>query len=158
MRKVAVTTAEVDNIESRYEMPEAISGSMKVNCAIAIDSLNEPIEGIVRWMIPDEWRPHVTVAQYAQCTDVIEMVRNALPDLLVIHTNLLLQGPGDGIAGCIAVSPNTRYLLLTAWSDELVDNFLKSYEPLHISLGTLRMPFERERFIATLRAACGLLT
>jgi hypothetical protein len=140
------------------QMPGAISGSMKVKCAIAMDSDNEPIEEIVRWMIPDEWRPHVTVAPYAQCTDVIEMVRNALPDLLVIHTNLLLLGPEDAIAGCVAVSPNTRYLLLTAWSEELVDTLRKAYEPLHISLGTLRMPFEREQFIATLGAACGLLT
>lgn len=139
-------------------MPGTLSGSMKVKCAIAIDSHNEPIEEIVRLMIPDEWRPHVTVAPYARCTDVIEMVRNALPDLLVIHTNLLLLGPEDGIAGCVAVSPNTRYLLLTAWSEEQVDSVRKSYQPLHVSLGALRMPFDREQFIATLGAACGLLT
>ena len=75
------------------------SDAMKVKCAIAIDWHNEPIEEIVRRMIPDEWRPQVTVAQYADCSDVIAMVRSALPDLLVIHSNLLILGPEDGIAG-----------------------------------------------------------
>ena len=140
------------------QTPGILSGSMKVKCAVAMDSDNEAIEEIVRAMIPDEWRPHVNVAPYAQVTGVIEMVRNALPALLVIHTNLLLLGPEDGIVGCAAVSPKTRCILLTAWSEEQVDNFRKFYEPLHISLGTLRMPFERAQLIATLEAACGLLT
>jgi hypothetical protein len=106
-------------------------------------------------MLPDEWRPHVTVATYAQLVDVIEMVRETLPALLVVHTNLLLSDPKHGIAGCVAVSPNTRYLVLTAWSEEHTDNLLKFYEPLHISLATLRMPFDRPQLIAALEAASG---
>src|SRR5260370_41836416 len=106
-----------------------VSGSVKVKCAIAIDSGNDCIEEIVRTMLSDEWRPHATVATYAQLSDVIEMVRNALPALLVIHSNLLLLGPEDGIAGCAAVSPNTRYLVLTAWSEEHIDNLGQFYGP-----------------------------
>jgi len=129
-----------------------------VKCAIAIDSGNECIEEIIRTMLPDGWGPHVTVATYAQWADVIEMARNALPALLVIHTNLLFLGPEDGIAGCVAVSPNTRYLFLTAWSEENIDYLLKVFEPLHVSLGALRMPFDRAQLIAALEGACGFLT
>jgi len=132
------------------------SGSVKAKCAIAIDSCNECVEEIIRAMLPDEWRPHVIVATYAQWADVIEMVRNALPALLVIHTNLLFLCPEDGMARCVAVSPNTRYLFLTAWSEELIDNLLKSYGSLHASLGVLRMPFERAELIAVLEGGCGL--
>ncbi|HET6175342.1 MAG TPA: hypothetical protein VFE61_00315, partial [Candidatus Sulfotelmatobacter sp.] len=85
-----------------------------MKCAIAIDSNNEDFAEIVRTLFPSEWQPHVTVSTYSKWTDVIEMVRVTLPALLVIHTNLFLLSP-DGIEGCVAISPNTRYLFLTAW-------------------------------------------
>ena len=130
---------------------------MKPKCAIAIDTGNECTEEFIRKILPYEWRPHVTLATFSRLTEVVEMVRDALPAVLILHTNLLLLGPEDAIANCVAVSPNTRYLLLTAWSEEHIDNFREFYEPLHISLGTLRMPFDGAQLIATLEAACGLL-
>jgi hypothetical protein len=131
------------------------SGLVKMKCVIAIDSGNECIQEIVYAMLPAEWHSDVTVATYAQLTDVIEMVRNVLPAVLVIHTNLLLLDPEVGIAGCAAVSPDTRYLVLTAWSEEQIDNLLRFYELPHISLGALRMPFDKAQLIAALEAACG---
>ena len=119
-----------------------------MKCVIAIDSGLEGIEEILRLMLPDEWRPHVTFTE-AQSTDLLELVRNALPALLVIHTNLFVFDP-EWMAGCVAVSPNTRYLLLTTWSQEGIDNLLKLFEPLHVSLEVLRMPFNRAQFIAAL--------
>lgn len=80
------------------------SGAVKVKCAIAFDSGNECIAEYVRTALPSEWRPHVTVSTYSQGTDVIEMVRNVLPDMLAIITNLLLLSP-DVIEGCVAISP-----------------------------------------------------
>jgi len=128
-----------------------------VKCAIAIDSGNESIAEIILTMLPDEWCPHVTVATYNGVNAVIAMVRNTLPDLLVIYTNLLFSRPEDGIAGCAAVSPGTRYLILHAWSDDDINSMLKLYEPLHVSVGVVRMPFERAQLIATLKCACGWL-
>jgi hypothetical protein len=133
-----------------------LSGSVKVKCVIALDSGIDGIEEIVRLMLPDEWRPHVTFARDAQSTDLIELVRNALPALLVIHTNLFHYDP-EWLAGCVAVSPNTRYLVLTSWSEERIDNLLKLCEPLHVSLEVLRTPFNRAQLIAALEPACGLL-
>jgi hypothetical protein len=130
------------------------SGEVKVKCAIAIDSGNECIGEIICVMLPGKWRPRVTVSTYPQWTDVIEMVRKALPDLLVIHTNLLLLSPKDGIESCEAVSPNARYLFLTAWRGEHLDHLLKFCEPFHGTV--LTMPFERPELIAALEGACGL--
>ena len=126
-----------------------------MKCVIAIDSGLEGIEEILRLMLPDEWRPHVTFTE-AQSTDLLELVRNALPALLVIHTNLFVFDP-EWMAGCVAVSPNTRYLVLTSWSEERIDNLLKLCEPLHVSLEVLRTPFNRAQLIAALEPACGLL-
>jgi len=128
--------------------------AIKVKCAIAIDSSNPCIGEIIREMLPAEWQPHVTVSSYSQWTDVIEMVRNALPALLVIHTNLFLLSPKDGIEHCAAVSSNTRYLFLTAWSEEHIDDLLKFCEPFHASV--LRMPFNRAQLIAALAGAYGV--
>ena len=132
-----------------------LSGSVKVKCVIALDSGIDGIEEIVRLMLPDEWRPHVTFTE-AQSTDLLELVRNALPALLVIHTNLFVFDP-EWMAGCVAVSPNTRYLVLTSCSEERIDNLLKLCEPLHVSLEVLRPPFNRAQLIAALEPACGLL-
>jgi hypothetical protein len=122
-----------------------------VKCAIAFDSGSEPLGEIVRIMLPDEWQPHVFISTYARWADIIEMVRNASPALLAIHTNLLLMGPEDGIEGCAAVSPETQYLFLTGWSEENIEDLLKSYPSLHVSV--LRMPFERAQLITALEGA-----
>jgi len=121
----------------------------KVECAIAIDAGNECIEEIVGRMLPDQWRPHVTVATYKGIVDVIRMMQNTRPSQLALITNLLISAP-EGIAGCIAVSPNTRYLLITGWSEEHIDHIKRFYEPVHISMETLRMPFDRAQLIAAL--------
>jgi hypothetical protein len=146
-------TSAIKYCKSSGLMTPSPENGAQVKCAIAIDSGNECIEEIVRAMLPDDWRPHVTVATYAQWTEVIEMVRDTLPDLLVIHTNLLLLGPEDGIAGCVALSPNMRYLFLTGWSEEHIETLLKLCEPLHVPLGVLRMPFDRPQLIAALKSA-----
>jgi len=129
------------------------SDAVKLKCAIAIDSGNECIGEVIHQMLPAEWQPHITISSCSQWSDVIEMARNALPAVLVIHTNLLLLGPKDGIEGCVAVSPGTRYLLLTAWSDDIIDHLLKAYEPLPVSV--LTMPFNRAQLIAVLEGAFG---
>jgi hypothetical protein len=133
-----------------------LSGSVKVKCVIAIDE--DCIAEIVHAMLPEEWRLHATFATGAQLTDVIEMLRQALPALLVIHTNLLVCGPEDGIAGCVAASPSTRYLFVTAWSEEHIDDLLRFCEHLHASFGVLRMPFDRAQLIAALEPALELLS
>jgi hypothetical protein len=135
----------------------ASSGSVKVKCVVAFDSGIDAIEEIVRLMLPDEWRPHVKFATDAKSTDLIDLVRNALPALLVIHTNLFHYDP-EWLAGCVAASPNTRYLVLSSWEKEVIDALLKPCEPLHASVEVLRTPFVRAQLIAALEPAFGLLT
>ena len=126
------------------------SGEIQVKCAIAIDSGNECMGEIILALLPAEWRSQVIVSVFDHWANVVELVRNAQPTLLFIHTNLLLLSP-DGIEGCAAVSPKTRYLFLTAWSEEGIDHLLKCYEPFPVSV--LRMPFNREQLIAALTTA-----
>jgi hypothetical protein len=129
--------------------------SQKVQCAIAIDEGNECIAEIVSACLLAESQQHTTVATYGRFADVIRMVRDTLPALLVIHTNLLVQAVGEAIAACVAASPSTRYLLIIAWNQESIDRVLKGYAPLHISIGVLNMPFDREQLIAALGSAGG---
>jgi hypothetical protein len=131
------------------------SVAVKVKCAIAIDSGNECLGEIILALLPVEWRPYVTFSTYDQWTDVIEMVRNAQPALLVVHTNLLMLSP-DGIERCIAVSPNSRYLFFTAWAEEDIDHVLKAYESFPVS--ALRMPFDRAQLVAALKNAFEIVT
>jgi len=135
-----------------------VPGSGKVKLAVVVDSGNECIGEIVYSMLTDEWRANVTVASYKRLTDVIRMVRDALPAVLVLHANLLLTAPEGGLAGCVAVSPTTRYIIMTAWPEEGIKNLHKFYEPLHIMMQTLEMPFDRTQLIPILESAGGLST
>ncbi len=64
--------------------------SSKGQCAIAIDAGNECLADIFTHFLPAEWQQRMTVATYDRFTDVIRMVRDTLPALLVIHSNLIL--------------------------------------------------------------------
>jgi len=128
-----------------------VPGSGKVKLA-------ECVGEIVHSMLTDEWRAHVTVASYKGLTDVIRMVRDALPAVLILHANLLLTAPEGALAGCVAVSPQTRYLVMIAWPEEGIKNLHKFYEPLHLMMQTLEMPFNRTQLIAILESAGGLPT
>ena len=128
--------------------------SPKGQCAIAIDAGNECLVEIFSSFLPAEWQQRITIATYTGFTDVIRMVRDTLPALLVIHSNLILQSE-EAIAASVAVSPGTRYLLLTAWAREPIEQLHKACAPLRISMGTLSMPFSREQFLAALSSAAG---
>ena len=128
----------------------AATGAPKVQCAVAIDSGNECIVEIVSDLLPAEWRPRTTVAAFDGIADVIRMVRDSKPTLLVIHTNLLIRPDVKGIAGCVAVSPGTRYLIMTGWSEESVAELRKSLAPLQVPIDVLYMPFDRQQLSAAL--------
>jgi hypothetical protein len=123
-----------------------------------MDSGNECMEEVFRMMLPDQWRTQVVAATYDNASAVIAMVRDVLPYLLVIHSNFLNMDPKGLMANCAAASPGTRYLLMTAWSDKIIDETWEALAPLNISMEILRMPFERAEFIATLKRSCEWLT
>lgn len=150
---VGKATEELFRYLCENQWPAMGRARSKVQCAIAIDEANECITEIVSAYLPAESWQHTTVATYGRFADVIRMVRDTLPTLLVIHTNLLLQGVGKAIAACVAASPGTRYLLMAAWNQESIDWVPKGYAPLHISIGVLNMPFDREQLIAALGSA-----
>jgi len=124
-----------------------------VKCAVAIDLGSEVIAEIMQAWLPDEWRPHVAAVGHNRFGDVVGMVRDVQPALLIIHSNLLIAAPEGAIAACAAVSPSTRYLIMTAWQQEHIEALHKSYEALHIAIQTLRMPFNREQLNAAVKAA-----
>ena len=128
-------------------------GSGRVKCAIALESFSEALGEILGAMVPVSWRPSTTVAAYNDLSEVIRMVEDRLPVLLVIHTNLLFFGPEDWIASCSAANPNMRFLFVTGWVQEQIDYLLKMNEPFHMPMTALGLPFEREQFAAALEAA-----
>jgi hypothetical protein len=155
-----VRTAMDELFRYLCETPQqAAPNSAKVQCAIAIDSGNECIGEILTSFFPSEWQQLITVAAYARFTDVIRMVRDMLPALLVIHSNLILMSVGESfgesIAACVAVSPGTRYVLLTGWGPDTIEEVQKAYAPLGISMDALSMPFNRAELIASLSSAAG---
>ena len=123
-----------------------------MKCAVAIDSCNECLVETLASMVPLVRRSDVTVAAYTDLFEVIQMVKDTLPALLVVHTNLVMLGPEDWIATCTSANPNMRYTFLTAWVQEHIDILYKTYEPYRVSMSTLIMPFEREQFVAALEA------
>jgi hypothetical protein len=114
-------------------------------------------EAIFNSFLPSEWKPHTTVLANddLRFTDVIRVVRDTLPALLCIHTNLIAYA-WDAFAAYVAVSPATRYLILNSnWTLEDIEEFRRTYGPLQISVGILNLPFTREEFIASLQSASG---
>lgn len=121
--------------------------SLKAYCLVAIHGSDECLADIVGLIVPAELRQYVMVAICRNFTDVIRIVRHILPSVLVINSNLLILAVNKAISACVAVSPNTRYVLMTGWSPENVAEFHKVYAPLQISMATLSMPFNREEFL-----------
>lgn len=128
--------------------------SAQVQCLIAVDG--ECFPEIFNSLLPSEWKPHIAVANYdLRFTDVIRVVRDTLPALLFIHSNLIQHG-WDAFAAYVAVSPGTRYIIMNSnWGPETIEEFRKTYAPLQISMGILNMPFTREELIASLHSALG---
>jgi hypothetical protein len=74
------------------------------------------------------------------------MVRDYRPAVLFIHSNLVLSEKLV-IAGCVAANASTRCVIMTAWSDDAIDQLREFYESLQISVGILKLPFERKELI-----------
>jgi hypothetical protein len=122
-----------------------------MKCVIAIDSSNECLEDPLRAWLPEEWRPQVTVATHDHVPAIIAMVRDQLPNLLIIHSNFLIM-ESRAVECCSAVSRGTRFVLMTGWAGEILDLTIKEYASLNIPLGILNMPFDRAELIAVLNA------
>jgi hypothetical protein len=114
----------------------------KVYCAIAIDSGNDCLVEAFRVIFATQVQPDsLLVAAFDDLIGVVRMVRNTMPELLIIHSNLLLMGPGlEAIAGCAAVSPTTRYLIATGWDNAAISELSDTLAPFKISVDVLRMP------------------
>ena len=138
------------------ENPQPAEATARGKCFIAMDFGAEPLLDIFTRFLPTEWREHfATVSFFDGFASVIRMVRDTLPALLVIQSNLLNYDGVDLIATCVAVSPGTRYLLLTSWPPEAIQQLHKHYAPLWISMGILNIPCTAEEFIAALSVAAG---
>ena len=123
----------------------AVPGPPKVHCAIAVDSKNDCFVDIISSMLPRESQPSASIAT-DRFTDVIRIVRDHRPAVLFIHSNLVLSDVLV-IVGCVAASPSTRCVVMTAWSDDVIDQLREFYESLQISVGILKLPFERKELI-----------
>ena len=124
----------------------AVPSPSKVHCAIALDSGNECLLDTINAMLPGELQSTARIVT-DRFTDVIRIVRDCLPILLFIHSNLLLLEGLEGFTGCVAANPSTRYVIMTAWPDDAIEQFLEFYEPLQVSVGILKLPFERKELI-----------
>lgn len=125
----------------------------KVQCAVAIDSGNECLLEIFSYMLRAAGRKDTTVAVYEDMLAVMRMVRDDAPALLILHSNFLVIGHLQGMAGLVAVSPGTRYLIVTGWDEEVIESMRKRLAPLQVPISVLSMPFEVHQFAAALDSA-----
>src|SRR5438477_12937461 len=63
-------------------------------------------------------------------SDVVALVQDRLPALLIIHSNLLIEISIEAICFLVAISPSTRYLVITGWSE--IDFFRTIADALRI--------------------------
>jgi hypothetical protein len=75
------------------------------------------------------------------------------PVLLITHSNLFVGSGEDAISALVAVSPGTRYLVVTA-----LPKFTKCFRGLSGVLGVpmdvLEAHFPREQFVTTVQKLC----
>ncbi len=135
--------------------PPSAPSSAHGRCVIAAE--DKFFEDLFNSFLPSEWKPHTTVLANddVRFTDVIRVVRDTLPALLCIHSNLV-RCASEAFAAYVAVSPATRYLILNSnLTLEDIEEFRRTYRPLQISVSILNLPFTPEEFAASLQSASG---
>lgn len=118
-------------------------------CAIAVDSgLDCLLEFLPNLVLPN-WKSKTTTRLCNRLSDVVKLLRESSPAVLVITSNLLVQTGAEGISALVAVSPGTRYLVMTG-VEAFIADFQQVSECVHVPIHTVMMPFSGDEFRAAL--------
>jgi hypothetical protein len=148
-RETNVAEELLRHLSENVASPVPLSAEMRF--AIVVDSGLEPLLEFLPKMLPLEWQSKTTCRLCKRLSDVVKFVREMPPALLVIHSNLFIGAGPESISALAAVSPGTRYLVITGW-EPFVADFKRIAEYLPSPLHIIEAPFSRDQFLATLRA------
>jgi hypothetical protein len=132
--------------------PAQISSEM--GYAIVMDTGVEPLLEILLKWLPLEWQLKTTCRLCDRLSDVVKFMQEAPPALLVIHSNLFIPVGEEAISALVAVSPGTRYLVITG-HQPFVAPFQQVAGCLPVSVHTIIAPFSRDQFTAALSGLSG---
>jgi hypothetical protein len=145
--------AAIELLQHLSENPHGpVSTSSEGQCAIVVDSAVECLLEIFHAWLPLESWTKTTLRLCEHLSDVVELLQESPASLLVIHSNLFVFPGAEAISALVAVSPGTRYLVMTSWPG-FIDEFSSLSRRLHVPIDTLQPPFSREEFVVALRAA-----
>jgi hypothetical protein len=131
--------------------PVAAPVTSKLVCALVTDSGDAVME-ILATFVPQHLQSRTITRPYDRLSDAVNLFRESPPALLVIHSNLILTSSGiEEISALVAVSPGTRYLVVTGWTD--IDIFRKVSDDLRVRIDVMQMPCSRGDFAAAVEAA-----
>jgi hypothetical protein len=135
-------------ISANLAFPTGPPAEMRL--AVVVDSGLEPLlEFLPKWL-PLEWQPKTTCRLCKGISDVVTLLREESPTSLVIHSNLFIVAGPESISVLAAVSPGTRYLVITGW-EPYIAAFQKVAECLPAPLHIIEAPFSCDQFVAALR-------
>ena len=133
------------------ENPSAVTPVLpKIDCAVVIDFGAGPVMEIVSALLPPELQSGCEIRACDHFSDVVVLMQETIPALLIIHSNLLIDISIEAIGLLVAISPATRYLVITSWSE--IGFFRAIADSLHIQIGVLRTPFQPDECLAAVRA------
>jgi hypothetical protein len=111
---------------------------------LAFDSGVEPICEACMWML-SRLQVNATSIIRDRLSDVVPLVGESEPDLLIFHSNLIWHS-WEAIPAVVAASPNTRHLMLTGSPEDMGEIVCKSFDAAGASFSTLQTPFSFEQF------------
>lgn len=117
--------------------------------AIVMDSGLEPLLEVLPKLLPLKWQLKTTCRLCSRLSDVVKFVRESPPALLVIHSNLFIMAGPESISAIAAVSPKTRYLVITGW-EPFVPLFQRVAKQLLVPLHIMLAPFSPDQFVVAL--------
>jgi hypothetical protein len=133
------------------ENPAALTPVLpRILCAVVVDPGAGPVMEIANALLPPELRSGSEIRACDHFSDVVVFMQQTLPALLIIHSNLLIEISIEAIGLLVAISPATRYLVITGWSE--IDFFRTIAKALRIQIHVLQTPFQPDEFVAAVRA------
>jgi hypothetical protein len=118
-------------------------------CAIAVDCGLDCLLEFLPKLVPPNWQSKTTTRLCNRLSDVVKLLRESSPAVLVITSNLFLDTGAEGISALVAVSPGTRYLVMNGVESFIAD-FQQVSECVLVRIHTIMMPFSGDEFRAAL--------
>jgi hypothetical protein len=133
------------------ENPSAVTPVLpRIACAIVADPGAGPVMEIASALLPPELQSGSEIHTCDHFSDVIVLMQETLPALLILHTNLLNEISIEAICLLVAISPASRYFVITGWPE--INCFRPIANALRIQISVLQTPFQRDQFAAAVRA------